>query len=334
VNVAKPHPAAGDLRHMTGVDIARRVLSQSGRRPPSDSPADVVAAAMTTSDLPQLFQDTARKAAMIGFDEAEAASHRRWAREGQVEDFRDHRRVALSAAPSLAKVNEGGEYTHGTLTDASETIRVDKYGRVVSLSREAMVNDDLGELARLPNAMGQAAARKEADLVYSLLIDNPNMRDGTPLFDSAHGNVATSAGDLTVTNLGEARRLMRLQRGLAGEATLNLAPRFLIVPAALETSAEQLVTSVQPNRAADVTPEWVRQLEVVVDSRLDEASENTWYLAAAPTQADTVEIARLGGAGAEVFTEESFDTDAMRFKVRLEVGAAALDWRGLVRASA
>jgi len=330
VTVSNPHPAAADFANMNIGDLCSTVLSHAGRRPRDDSRAGLVNAALTTSDFPNLLQDVAHKALMTGFSENEAASHRRWTRAGQAEDFREHRRVALSEAPNLSKVPEHGEYEHGALDDAGESIKVDTYGRIVSISRQSLINDELGELARVPASMGQAAARKEADLAYGLLINNPSMRDGVALFDAAHANVATGAA-LSVDSLGEARQLMRVQRGIKGEATLNLAPTFLIVPAALETDAEKLLASLQPNKAADAVPDWVRQLEVVVDSRLDEDSAKAWYLAASPATIDTIEVARLGGDGAEVMTDEGFDTDTLRFKVRLDVGAAALDWRGLVR---
>jgi len=330
VTVSNPHPAAADFANMNIGDLCSTVLSHAGRRPRDDSRAALVNAALTTSDFPALLQDVAHKALMNGFEENEAASHRRWTRAGQAEDFREHRRVALSEAPNLSKVPEHGEYTQGALDDAGESISIDTYGRIVSISRQSLINDELGELARVPASMGQGAARTEADLAYGLLINNPSMRDGVALFDASHGNVGTGAA-LSVDSLGEARKLMRLQRGLKGEATLNLSPTFLIVPAALETDAEQLLASIQPSKAADAVPEWLRQLEVVVDSRLDEDSASAWYLAASPAQFDTIEVARLGGNGAEVMTDEGFDTDTLRFKVRLDVGAAALDWRGLVR---
>ena len=110
---------------------------------------------------------------------------------------------------------------------------------------------------------------------------------------------------------------------------MNLTPRFLIVPAALETAAEQLIASIVPATSANAVPDWVRQLEVVVDARLDDHSVTGFYLAAAPEAADTVEVARLDGQQPAIEQQTDFNTDALSFKVRLDVGAAVLDWRGL-----
>lgn len=323
------HPAAEDVIGMSTVDMAQTFLSQRGRSIHSSKPSAIIKAAMTNSDLPGLLENVANKGLMNGFRESEAATHRIWTRQGMLTDFKPASRAAMSEAPSLDIVPELAEYKNGSLSDAKETIRLDTYGKVVSVSRQMLVNDDLGELARLPFAMGQAAARKEADLVYGLLTQNPTMRDGNTLFGSHHANKGTAAV-LSVESLGEARKLMRLQKGIAGEATLNTSPRFLIVPAALETEAEQLLAAIRPSTVSEVVPNWVQGLTLVVDSRLDGDSDTAWYLAASPDQMDTVEVARLDGDGVSTESNEGFFVDRTDFKVRLDVGAAVLDWRGLV----
>ncbi|HET8702057.1 MAG TPA: hypothetical protein VFL97_10385, partial [Nitrococcus sp.] len=93
------------------------------------------------------------------------------------------------------------------------------------MTRQALINDDLGELARVPQALGQAAARKEADIVYSLLTGNPTMRDSVTLFHADHGNLAGTGAALSVASLGAARAAMRKQKGLAGIGYLNITPR-------------------------------------------------------------------------------------------------------------
>ena len=328
VPLENPHPGARDVLYMDTVDMARTLLSQRGQAGHL-SAAKTIQAAMSTSDLPALLENVAYKSLMQGFEESEAATHRAWTRKGTLQDFKAASRVALSEAPGLQQVHELGEYTTGALNDAKETIKLDTYGKIVTVSRQMLVNDDLGSLARLPLAMGQAAARKEADIVYSLLSGNPNMRDSTPLFHANHGNLGTPA-ELSVGSLGEARKLMRLQRGLAGQATLNIAPRFLIVPASLETDAEKLLVDINATSVAEAVPGWVRSLILVVDSRLDEESETAWYLAAHPEQSDTIEVAHLDGSGVSTETDDGFFQDVTNFKVRLDVGAAVLDWRGLV----
>jgi ATP-dependent Clp endopeptidase proteolytic subunit ClpP len=329
VRVEKPHPAARDLRGASIADIGAMLIRQRGRPTGHLTRGEIIQAALTTSDLPILLENVANKSVMTGFREKEVASHRAWCREGTLSDFKTAKRVALSEAPGLEEVKEHGEYKHGALTDASEPARLDTYGRILAISRQAMINDDLGELTRTPMAMGQAAARKEADLVYAVLTSNPVMRDSVALFHANHGNLAASGGSITPATLGAARASMRVQRGLAGLSYLNLTPRFLIVPAAKETDADMIRAQITATKSADVTPQWIRDLVVIAEARLDAASTTAWYLAVDGSVHDTIEVLRLEGEPVLLETNNKFERDELQMKVRIDVGAVALDWRGL-----
>jgi hypothetical protein len=102
---------------------------------------------------------------------------------------------------------------------------------------------------------------------------------------------------------------MRVQKGQAGQALLNIIPRYLIVPAALETDAEVLIASTaKPDQANSRVPnaEFIQSLILVVEPRLDEDSETAWYLAASSQQIDTVEVGYLDGHAASRRTLRSF----------------------------
>lgn len=331
VRVKEPHPAARDLRGASIADVGAILLRQRGRHTGSLTRGEIIQAALTTSDLPLLLENVANKSVMVGFRENEIASHRAWTREGTLADFKTAKRVALSEAPGLEKVLEHGEFKHGKLSDAAESAKLDTYGKILAISRQALINDDLGELTRTPQAMGQAAARLEADLVYAVLTSNPTMRDGVALFHANHGNLASSGAAPTIDVMDTMRAKMRLQRGLAGLAYLNLRPRFLIVPATQEGNAEALTVSITPTKTSDVAPPWVRNITVVADARLDAVSTTAWYLAADPAVHDTIEVLRLEGEPVMLETNNKFERDELQMKVRIDVGAVALDWRGLTK---
>lgn len=166
-----------------------------------------------------------------------------------------------------------------------------------------------------------------------MLTGNPALADGVALFHTDHGNVVTGASTFNLAALASGRLRMRLQKGPAGLQPLNLIPRFLIVPAALETTAEQLIASiVDPSKSND-TPnaEFVRGLTLVVDSRLDDVSATTFYLAASPGQVDTITRAYLAGEGRPyIETKQGWEVDAMEIKCRLDFAAVPADFRGLV----
>jgi hypothetical protein len=161
------------------------------------------------------------------------------------------------------------------------------------------------------------------------------MSDGDALFHSNHGNLSTANLTISVTGLGEARAAMRKQKGLQGMEYIDPMPRFLIVPVALETEAEELLASlVNPARSNDTAnPEWIRSLTLVADPRLDADSEATWYLAASPAQMDTLIRAYLAGEQRPYVEENAeFVRDVTSFKTRLDVGVGVIDWRGLFKA--
>lgn len=346
VQVAKPHAAARDLMGLTLVQMADTMLSQRGRSRgfQGDSPLATLRAAMTTSDFPQLLADTAGKALLLGYEQ-EPASHRIWTRATDVRDFKPQSRVAVSEAPELLTKVEAAEYQAGPLLDIKRgpSFQLVTFGRMLILSREAMINDDLSAFTRLPMAFGAAAARKEADVVYGLMVANPNMTDGQPLFSAAHGNLMTGAA-LDVTGLSVARASMRKQKGPNG-GYLNPVPRFMIVPAALETRALQLVAAerirqtetTDPNRQTESGGglEWIRNLVVAVDPRLDDDDPAAWYLAADFSVTDTCERVYLAGQRG-VFTEENtaFLTDNFELKARLDFAATFTDWVGVSKTPA
>lgn len=331
LSVKDPHVGAGDVRGMSLVQISKAMLGHRGSTfVDTSNPAAVVKAAMTTSDFPLLLANVADKALMMGY-ENEPASHRIWTKEVELADFKPTSRVAVSEAPALEELPEMAEYKNGSLSERAESYALKTYGKMLHLSRQMIINDDLGGFTRIPSAFGASAARLEADKVYALLTGNPNMSDSTALFHADHGNLLSAAA-LSVDSLGVARAAMRKQTGIKGIGLLNILPRYLIVPAALETAAEQLIASlVDPAKSNDTNNlNWIRRLDLVVDPRLDVASETAWYLAASSLQIDTVEVAHLAGQrGVFTDSEEDFGNDSYRIKARLDFATQVIDWVGL-----
>lgn len=278
VRITHPHAAARDLRGMTVLDMARACISRSGRSFAGDTPQAAIRSAMSTSDFPALLGDSLGKALRVGM-ENEQATHRIWCAVTEAADFRAQSRVILGSAPDLEQVLELGEYTNGPMAEDKTTLVPAKFGRIVSLSWESTLADNLGGFVNLGRSLGQAAMRVEADAVYSALIANalagPTLADGTSLFDATRNNtvsVATGAGKpLTATALGAARAKLRRQTNVGG-GLLNLVPRTLIVPPERETEAEILVASSTVHtgqaNAETTTPAWIAGLIVVAEPRL------------------------------------------------------------------
>lgn len=329
VKVPTPHPAVADLRRHRLADMAYAMLSMSGRLPADKSPASLISAAMGTSDFAELLANTAARSLRTGYLEQQG-SHLAISSEREVPDFREQSLVNLSAAPDLLEVPEFAEYKSGNVVDSASKFKVVTHGRLLQISRQALINDDLSAFTQLPAAFGASARRKEADEVFKQITGNVTMGDGHALFSSQHGNLAASGEVLSVGALGAARAAMRRQKSPGGLSYLDIQPAVLMVPTELQTIAEAIVASfVDPAKQNDAAnPAWVRGLTVVADPRLDEHSEASWYLFAAPTSVDGLVRAYLAGQERPYIEEnDEFIRDVMSLKCRLDFGVGVIDYR-------
>jgi ATP-dependent protease ClpP protease subunit len=291
----------------------------------------------STSDFVDILANVANKSMLKGFEEADE-TYESWTARGSLPDFKPQRRVDLNLFDSLAKVEEGGEYTQGSVTDRAEEIMLAKYGRTFHITWEAMINDDLDVMSKLPARYGRASKRTIGNLVYAVLNGNPNLRDGQPIFAAGRNNLATGAPSaLSQASLDAGRTAMARQKDPEGKAAaLNIRPKTLLVPVALVGLARQLMDSTTDISQANpaVGSRVAGMAEIVSDARLDDASATRWFLAGDPNIFDTIEVAYLDGVSEpEMFEDESFKIDGTSFKIRLVAGVAPLGFRALYRAN-
>lgn len=309
---------------MTTLDVAREALHRRGVSTTALTPADTVTRALhTTSDFPMIFADTANRVLREGYEAAPAVL-KQVAKQTTARDFRAKTSIQLGEAPTLEKVGEHGEYKAGTMAEAKETYRIDTFGRIIGLTRKALINDDLGAFNDLAAKFGAAAADFEAQFLGDLLVANPVMDDGAALFHANHGNLAGTGAAISAETLSAARLAMRRQTGLSGRP-IGVVPKYLIVPPELETTAEQILAAIQPATTDAVNP-FAGKLTLLVEPRLTDTDR--WYVAASPAQVPGLEYAYLQGAeGPQTESRAGFEVDGVEVKVRLDFGAAFLDWR-------
>jgi len=329
---------AREFRGMRLLDLARECVETVGGNARGMLPQEVARAALgcdrtamraagmqTTSDFPILLGGGVTRT----LRDAYAQAPQTWRPLGQmttVPDFRATTRAALGDISALEEVKEHGEYKYGKLEEEGAPIRVTKFGKIIAITWEAVINDDLGALTRIPRAYGLAAAETESNLVWNLIISNPNFTDGSAIFVAGHGNLAASGGAINTTTLGAARAAMRKQKSKAG-AFLNVEPRYLVVGPDKELEAFQFTSSQYvPAKNSDINDGRNTSLVVIVDGRI---TGNQWYLFTEAGLIDTFEYAYLEGEPG-VFTEtrEGFEVDGMEIKARLVFGAAWIDYRG------
>jgi hypothetical protein len=325
--------SARQYRGMSLLELARESLTNAGVNTRGLSRDEVATRSLhSTSDFPEILSAVTNKTLRQAY-ETYPRTFMLFCRQVLATDFKAMNRVQLGEAPQLLEVGESGEFKRGTLGESKESYKVKTYGRVVAITRQTLINDDLDAFTRIPAMYGNSIAQLESDVVWGIITANPAMADGNALFHTTHKNLAGTGTALAVDAVGAARAAMALQTGFDKKTVLNIRPAFLIVPAALELKAEQLVAqNLVPADSTKVVPQSIRTLSPISEPRLDAASPTAWYLAASPNQIDTIEYAYLEGQqGAYIETRNGFDVDGVEIKCRLDFGAKAIDWRGLYK---
>ncbi len=320
---------AEQFRFMNLMDLCRTALQRSGVNVYAMNPMEMVKRAMTTTDLPNILLDAMKKRLLNAYRE-QPQTFRNLGRRTSTNDFKTINAIAMSGAPALLKKNENGEFQFGSFSDGKETYALATYGRQVKLTREMIINDDLNAFDRIVTAFGSSAGRLESKLVWTdMILANPVMADGVAVFHGTHKNLGT-AGAISTTTVGEARKLMRKQTGLAGEE-LDISPKFIVCGPDQETALNQFLTGEIYSATQDGTvPAALRNsLTPVVENRI---TGNQFYVFADYNLIDTFEYCYLNGSdGVYVETETQFLTGDLTIGARHDFAAKVIDYRGMVK---
>jgi hypothetical protein len=288
----------------------------------------------STSDLPSIFANIANHELARGYT-MQSRSFTLFAQRKNLPNFKPHNITRLSDAPQLLPKTEAGEYQLGYLGDSNESLALQTKGRIVAITREMIINDDLDALSRLPLMMGAQAALNESRVVYGLLSANAKTgEDEKAVFHADHNNLITGGAKPDVAQLGVMRKKLRLQKSKAakGETGYNLNTKMatIIVPAELETDVDKLQVQITPNAVSEVNP--FSKLNIITEAILDEVSSDAYYGVGDPSLVDSVAYGYLEGQeGVYIDSQIDFKTDSIVFKVRHDFAAQIIDYRGLVK---
>jgi hypothetical protein len=322
----------------TLLELARKYLESRGVNTRGMSKNELVTRGFhSTSDFPLLFSNLAGKTLDAAYEE-EPHTWRPIARQRNLPDFKQASDLIVAGGLTPEPLLEGGEYKAGTLVEGQHTWRLSTYARKITLSREAIINDDLGAMQETPEFLGRGFRRLESNLIWGLFTGNAlTSVDGIALFNAAHNNMGGSTG-LTISTSGfnTAKKAMRKQTDLAGN-TINITPSYLIVPTDLESAGLQFLfpsgfaPSVRTGDNGPVVNAQTTNMELIVEPRLDGAAD-VWYLAASPGAVQGIVYGYLAGEeGPTVTTSEKRDPDGIELLARFDFGAAVKDWRGFYR---
>ena len=321
------------------LDHARSLLQERGTDTRMMGRDEIIrrSAMHTTSDFPILLQSTGLRVLRDAYELARSPIRSHLSRATTLSDFRSKQGVRITDIGLLGKVNEHGEVTSTTRGEVKgESYKLDTFARLFSMTRQAIINDDLSAFSDFNRTAGRMAAETENELLFSILAENayagPTMaEDDNAMFHANHGNTG-SAVALSVDALSGARKLMRQQRAPANadehRPFLSAKAKYLVVGPELETAAEKVLADITATKTDDVNP-FSGKLELLVENRIEDYS---WYLFADPAAVPVLEHAYLAGhEGPQIDTREGFEVMGMEFRVHLDFGAGGVDFRGAYR---
>jgi HK97 family phage prohead protease len=307
------------------LDMARGALTRAGQSTRGLTPDETFQrAAHTTSDFPLVVSNAMNKVALDTYAAA-SSPLKALARQRTLPNFKPSTSIRLGEVGRLEPLAENGEITATSRAENGESFKLATYARRIDVTRELLINDDLGLLGDMTRAFGEAAAATEADILVSLLTGNPALSDGVPVFHASRGNLRSAASALDVTAMSDARQAMRAVKGLDGKTLVAVTPKYLVVGPELETEAEAFLASIYAATTDDVNP-FAGRLTLMVEPRIE---DDRWMVFADPARLPCLQYGYLSSAqGVQIQRQDAWNTLGMSFRAFLDFGAGWMDWRG------
>lgn len=331
--------AADSLGHLSLKGLIQACLQMEGKFAPSinANPNEWVQAGFSTTSLSGILSNIANKMMELPFATSpDFTSILKIFRERNLSDLKTHTMYRMQTAGKLPKVPGGGPLELDSLTESSKTIRAYTHGKIIGITREMLINDDLGAFLDLPMIMGRDALEQFVDEAVALIEGNAGS-----FFDAANSNVGS--GTISATGYAAMEVLFAAMVDAAGKK-LGLDCRYVVVPAALNAPAKGMYSStellsIQKNKDATSNVQignanpYAGSFEPVKINRL--ASASTWYGVTDPMAAAAFNVGFLNGQRTPMTEEVTASTDPKylgRFwRILWDFGFAFGDTQGAVK---
>jgi hypothetical protein len=323
---------AHDYKYLSLLDISRSILEMNGvSNTRSMSPAEIAKRAMDSTDLPDLFTSITSRFLRTSY-EAVVPDWKPFSRQMNANDFRQKTGVKVDANVTFELLEEGGEYKSTTLmSNEKAVLQLQTYARKFGISRKTIINDDLGVIPEYSRYIGLGAAQFQSKKVWGLITSNAITPDSVALFHASHNNLGTGAAASVINDaaLSAGRTAMRRQKSPEGNE-LGLKPMYLVVPPELQTKAEKLLRTINPD-SVDKVNVWGNLIPVVIDYFAD---TQAWYLFANPAMSTVDGLVHSYLSGQEGLYTESYidkDNDNLVIKARLDFDARVWGHQGIYK---
>jgi len=289
----------------------------------------ILKAAWATHAISGILSATVNKFLLAGFSGVES-SWRSISTVRSVNDFKALTSYRLNGGMKFEKVAPGGELKNASVSDESRTISAETYGIMTSVTRNDLINDDLGALTAVPQRIGRGGALKLNDVFWA------SFQDDSTFFTTGRGNKKTTAGALSLANLKAIATLFRKLKDPDGNP-VAVEPRVLLVPADIELAAAEIMGSsllVGGSSAAPDRNVLAGRYQVVSTSYLSSAED--YYLLASPADMPVMEVAFLNGVQSPIVetAEADFNTLGVQMRGYFDFGVAKAEYLAGVKADA
>lgn len=291
----------------------------------------IKASGFSTIAISNVLSNVANKMLLEGFSES-PSEWRTISAIKNVKNFKEHSFVRLLDDLEFEELGPAGEIKHGTLGDNRLTGQASTYARMLSITRQDIINDDLSALSDVPRRLGMSAGQKLNSVFWAAFLAADSF------FDAANGNVLTGAGtELDVEGVGmtAALKAFRAQRSSTtdGSKLIGGKPVLLMAPPALEINARRLLSSAGIVSGTDgMIPSgnpFAGLCALAIEDRLGDSSftgysDAKWYLFRSQTMAPAMLVLALNGRVEPTVetAEADFSTLGIAMRGYSDVGVA------------
>ena len=305
----------------------------------------------STVVLPGILSRLANKAMLAAYAEADNGGvATQIASTTSTRDFKKFNRYRMTESGVLSEVSASGELQHGSLVEEEYENQVKTYGKIMSLTRQMMRNDDLDAFLQIPRMIGRMGRHALEQSVITTLVDaSTSAGAGTTEFfhGAARGNQEPNYLEGAATALGfdalEPAYELFLNQVDADGKPLMIDPGLLLCTNADIIAARKLYSDTQyrftgADRTETINNQWQGMFEPVKSSYLHRLgaspSSTQWYLLASPTtDVSAIQIAFLDGQQTPTInsSETQFNTLGMQMRGVFDFGVALQDPRAIVK---
>lgn len=329
---SQPNERWREFAELKPSDMLMELAAARGERVgPRDRARLIERAFHTTSDFPMLLESAGNKLLEAGY-QAAAPTYRRFFARRNFNDFKPHKFLTAGDFPAPLEVPEGGEIKAGTISEKRESVTPRTYGRQFRVTRQMLINDDLGAFTDFGAMIGRRVADFENATAFALVNtasgDGPTLSTGNAaVFGTGAGraNKASAGGAISESTLDLGYAGMMAQTSLDG-IKLNIQPAFLLTGAAYRGAAIRYTTRiVQPDSGQNVG--LYSDLTPIADANIP---GNRWYLFADPAAAPVYVYGYVGGQEGPMIRVHQWipGTDGMAVELVHDFGVGAIDHRG------